>query len=124
MRLTTLRDDSPRCDNGRTCPHISATDRGTLIVQGYVTPDLVTPDLAAIPLPAGEIAVEVPLTLLPELATEPGAGLHVTDHGTVVFHGPAVSDPDTLAELTIPPSEAAIEISAAVLPFLEVAGRA
>lgn len=120
MRLTTLRDDSPRCDNGRTCPHISATDHGTLVVQGYATPGL-----AAVPgIPAGEIAIEVPLTLLPEVAVEPGTGLHVTDHDTVVFHGPAVSDPDTLAELTIPPGEAAIEIPAAVLPFLEVAGRA
>lgn len=120
MRLTTLRDDS-RCDNGRTCPHISATDRQTLIVQGYVT----TPGLAASPgIPAGEIAVEVPLTLLPELAAEPGTGRHVTDHGTVVFRGPAVSDPGTLAGLAIPPGEAAIEIPAAALPFLEVAGRA
>ena len=74
-------------------------------------------------IPAGEIAVEVPLTLLPELAAEP-VPLHVTDHGTVVFHGPAVRDPGILAELTIPPGEAAIEIPAAVLPFLEVAGRA
>ncbi|MGH3279865.1 MAG: hypothetical protein ACRDNW_12115 [Trebonia sp.] len=116
MRLITLRDDSPRCDNGRTCPHISATDRQTLIVQGYVT--------AAPGTPSGEIAIEVPLTLLPELAAEPGTGLQVTGRGTVVFHGPAVSDPDTLAELTIPPGEAAIEIPAAVLPFLEVAGHA
>jgi hypothetical protein len=51
-------------------------------------------------------------------------GRRFTDHGTVVFHGPAVSDPGTLAELTIPPGEAAIEIPAAALPFLEVADRA
>ncbi|MGH3159519.1 MAG: hypothetical protein ACRDNF_23495 [Streptosporangiaceae bacterium] len=120
MSLTTIRSDEERCDNGRTCPHVSATDRQTLVVQGYVTPEL-----AASPgIPAGEIAVEVPLELLPELAAESSAGLHVTDHGTVVFHGPAVSDPGTLAELTIPPGEAAIEIPAGVLPFLEVAGRA
>jgi len=117
MKLTTLRDNSPRCDNGRTCPHISATERRTLIVQGYVIPVLAA-------IPAGQIAIEVPLALLPELAAEPGTGLHVTGHGTVVFHGPAVSDPGALAELTIPPGEAAIEIPAAALPFLEVADRA
>jgi hypothetical protein len=118
MSLTTIRSDD-RCDNGRTCPHVSFTGRGTLIVQGYLVSD---PALAA-GLPAGEIAVEVPLALLPELAADPGA-LHVTGHGTVVIHGPAVSDPGTLAELTIPPGEAAIEIAAAALPFLEVADRA
>jgi hypothetical protein len=35
-----------------------------------------------------------------------------------------VSDPGTLAELTIPAGEAAIEIPAVTLPFLEVAGHA
>jgi len=35
-----------------------------------------------------------------------------------------VSDPGTLAELTIPAGEAAIEIPAATLSFLEVAGHA
>lgn len=120
MSLTTIRADA-LCDNGRTCPHVSATGRGTLVVQGYLVSD---PALAArIEVPAGKIAIEVPLALLPELASEDGS-LHVTDRGTVVFHGPAVSDPGDLAELTIPAGEAAIEIPAAALPFLEVAGRA
>jgi hypothetical protein len=116
MSLITIRDDY--CDNGRTCPHISATGRGTLIVQGYLTSD---PALAGRPgIPAGQTVIEVPLALLPELAAEPGAW-HVTGHGTVVMHGPALSDPGALAELTIPPGEAAIEIPATELPFLEVA---
>jgi hypothetical protein len=114
MSLTTIRGDS-QCDNGRTCPHVSATGRGTLVVQGYLVSDPASP--------AREIAVEIPLALLPELAEEPGA-LHVTGHGTVVIHGPAVTDLSSLAELTIPAGEAAIEIPAAVLPFLEVAGSA
>lgn len=121
MSLTTIRGDSV-CDNGRTCPHISATGRGTLIVQGYLVSD--PPPTTRLGIPASEIAVEIPLALLPEVAAEPGAALHVTGHGTVVIHGPALSDPGTLAELTTPPGEAAIEIPAAALPFLEVSIRA
>jgi hypothetical protein len=117
MSLTTIRSD---CDNGRTCPHVSAAGRETLVVQGYLIPGHETAQLG---IPAGETAIEIPLSLLPELASEHG-GLHVTDRGTVVFHGPAVSDPETLSELTIPGGEAAIEIPAARLPFLEVAGHA
>jgi hypothetical protein len=121
MSLTTLRANRD-CDNGRTCPHISATGRGTLVVQGYLVSD---PELASrLGIPAGETTVEVPLALLPELAAGPAGGLHVTSHGTAVLHGPAVSDPGTLAELTIPAGEAAIEIPAVTLPFLEVAGHA
>ena len=67
MSLTTIRSDD-LCDNGRTCPHVSATARQTLVVQGFVTPDLVVPP----GLPAGWITVEVPLRLLPELAANPG----------------------------------------------------
>ena len=121
MSLTTLRDD-PRCDNGRTCPHISVTGRGTLVVQGYLVSD---PALASrLKIPAGETVVEVPLILLPELEARSAEGPHVTSRGTAVLHGPAVSDPGTLAELTIPAGEAAIEIPAVTLPFLEVAGHA
>lgn len=68
--------------------------------------------------------MEVPLALLPELTARSAEVLHVTSHGTAVLHGPAVSDPGTLAELTIPAGEVAIEIPAATLPFLEVAGHA
>jgi hypothetical protein len=90
MSLTTLRANRD-CDNGRTCPHISATGRGTLVVQGYLVSD---PALASrLGIPAGETAVEVPLALLPQLAARPTEGLHVTSHGTAVLHGPAVSDP-------------------------------
>lgn len=117
MSLTTIRSNDKYCDNGRTCPHVSATGRGTLVVQGYLP-------AAAIPgIPAEDVAVEVPLDLLPELAGAPGA-LHLTGNGTVVIHGPAVTDPAVLAELTIPPGEAAIEVPAAVLPFLEAPGHA
>jgi hypothetical protein len=116
MSLTTIRFD---CDNGRTCPHVSATGRGTLVVQGYLVPDL----YFTVPqgIPAGHIAVKVPLSLLPELAAQPGA-LHLAADRTVVIHGPAVTDPGDLDDLTIPQGEAAIEVPASLLPFLEVAG--
>jgi hypothetical protein len=117
VSLTTIRKD---CDVGRTCPHVSATGRGTLVIQGYV---ITATETAAMRIPAGETAVEVPLSLLPELASAPGA-FQVTSRGTVVFHGPAVSDQEALAELAIPCGEAAIEVPATVLPFLEVAGHA
>jgi hypothetical protein len=51
--------------NGRTCPRIIATDRDTLIVQGY---RVVDPDtLAALGLPENESAVEIPRSLVPEV---------------------------------------------------------
>lgn len=120
MSLTTIRGDA-LCDNGRTCPHVSATGRGSLVVQGYLVSDAEV--ATKLGLAAEEIAIEVPLTLLPELAAAPGP-LCITDRGTVLMHGAAASHPDDLAELTIPSGEAAIEIPAATLPFLEVAGLA
>ena len=117
MSLITIRK---ACDVGRTCPHVSVTGRGTLVIQGYVITD---PEAAVLGIPAGDTAIEVPLSLLPELASPPGA-FQVTSRGTVVFHGPAVSDPEALAELVIPDGEATIEVPAAMLPFLEVTSRA
>lgn len=117
VSLITIRKD---CDVGRTCPHVSATGRGTLVIQGYV---ITATEAAALGIPARDTAIEVPLSLLPELASAPGA-FRVTSRGTAVFHGSAVSDPEALAELVIPRGEAAIEVPAAELPFLEVAGHA
>jgi hypothetical protein len=57
---------------GGTCPTAYLTDRGTAVVQGYVVDD---PEaLAALGLPAGETAVEVPVELLVE-AAQPVAGV-------------------------------------------------
>ena len=63
MKLTLLGDN---CANGRTCPRIYATDRGTLIVQGYNVLD--SEALEQLGLPAGESAVEIPVSLLKEVA--------------------------------------------------------
>lgn len=56
MKLTKLA--GPDCD-GKDCPTVFTTDRGTLAVQGY-TVDGPTPD--------GEAVVEIPVELLKEAA--------------------------------------------------------
>lgn len=59
MKLTKIAGD---CD-GKDCPAIFTTDRGTLAVQGYIV-DRTTPD--------GEAVVEIPLELLEEAARATG----------------------------------------------------
>ena len=58
MKLMLLRS---QCDNGRTCPNINTSDRGTFVVQGYVPP---LSDYGAFPLTPAESVVEIPLSLL------------------------------------------------------------
>lgn len=53
------------CGNGETCPRAGRTSRGTKLVQGYPVTD--PAELAALGVPAGEMVVEVPATLLPEV---------------------------------------------------------
>jgi hypothetical protein len=54
MKLTPLRG---ACRDG-TCPTIYATDRGTVVVQGYIVTD------ADLTVPEGEALVEIPAELL------------------------------------------------------------
>jgi hypothetical protein len=56
---------------GGDCPTVYATDRGTLVVQGYV---LDTDAVRQLTLPSGEGAVEVPAQLLLEVARQMKAG--------------------------------------------------
>lgn len=112
MRIVLLRD---ACGSGRTCPNINSTDRGSYVVQGYIVSSGQT-------LEPGHATVEVPLSLLPELASaNPRAGLFLTDRGTVLVSGAQVTDPDVLAELNMPATENAVEVPRSVLPELEVA---
>jgi hypothetical protein len=53
------------CPDGNTCPTISKTDRGTIVVQGLM---LSADDLSEIVLPDGETVVEIPAELLQEAA--------------------------------------------------------
>jgi hypothetical protein len=63
MRLTKIRD----CPDGRTCPAVHGTDRGTLMIIGRVVSD--SDVLAQMAIGPGEIAIEVPASLLPEVAS-------------------------------------------------------
>jgi hypothetical protein len=54
VKLTPVRG---ACRDG-TCPTIYATDRGTVVVQGYVVTD------ADVTVPEGEALVEIPAELL------------------------------------------------------------
>lgn len=67
MPLIPLTED---CADGRTCPVVRATGRGTVIVQGY---KLTAGDLAEITLGDGETAVEIPAELLLEAARAYGS---------------------------------------------------
>jgi hypothetical protein len=124
VKLILLRSS---CDNARICPNINATDRGTLVVQGYAVPNT---DVAALvddgPMLLGGVVVEVPLALLPELAGETTArpGLFLTDRGTVLVSGQAVTDAEVLAELSLPAGESAVEVPITALPELTVGGHA
>lgn len=59
MKLTLVRGT---CNDGKTCPGLYRTERGTYVVRGYVVDDAEA--LAELDLPAGETAVEVPAELL------------------------------------------------------------
>jgi hypothetical protein len=63
-----LRLIASQCDDG-DCPAIYATDRGSFIVQGLSVTD--PQALAALHLPSGEAAVEIPRSLILRAAREP-----------------------------------------------------
>lgn len=58
MQLVRLTD---ACPDGRDCPAIFQTDRGTIVVQGG---RLSPAEIAAMNLPEGETAAELPAELL------------------------------------------------------------
>jgi hypothetical protein len=113
MRLILLRST---CEVGRTCPNINVTDRDTYVVQGYPVSDYAG-------LAPGESVVEVPASLLPELAGHDSAhdAIRRTDRGIVMIRGRTLVDVESLRELSLPAGEAAVEISMSLLPKLEVA---
>jgi hypothetical protein len=62
-RLTRVRGDE--CQDGRTCPAVDASDRGTVVVTGTLVTD--SQILAQLAIGPGEAAVEIPAGLLPEV---------------------------------------------------------
>lgn len=62
MKVTVIRVIRDSCTDGKTCPALADTDRGSCIVVGKVVRD---PEaLAALGIGDDEMAVEVPAPLL------------------------------------------------------------
>jgi hypothetical protein len=62
MRLERLRGN---CNDGKTCPTLYRTDRGTVVVRGWTITDSAALD--ELDLPGGESAVEIPVELIAEV---------------------------------------------------------
>jgi hypothetical protein len=113
MKVVLLRDI---CPDRVSCPQLYSTDRGTYVVQGYVSTDLAHS--------SGQAVVEIPLKLVPEVAAHNHVDLYLTDRGTVLVRGTKVTDQEVLAAMQLPAGEDAVELAADVLPPLEVAANA
>jgi hypothetical protein len=61
MRLELLRG----CSDGKTCPAVHQTDRGTIVIQGWAVTDAEA--LEQLRMPPGELAVEIPAELVAEV---------------------------------------------------------
>lgn len=62
MRVTVVRVIRDSCPDGKTCPTLADTDRGSCVVVGKVVRD---PEaLAGLGIGDDEMAVEVPASLL------------------------------------------------------------
>lgn len=62
MKLTVIRVIRDDCTDGKTCPALADTDRGSCVVVGKVVTD--TEALGALGIGDDEMAVEVPASLL------------------------------------------------------------
>lgn len=100
------------CADGKTCPALHQTDRGTLVVRGWAVTD--SSLLDRLDLPAGMEAVEVPDELLAEVIDSWPAS-HRTGHGTLIVPGTTVTDLEALRQLSLPGNEQAVEVPASVL---------
>ena len=64
MKLRKVAGET--CPDGRTCPAVHHSDRQTLVIVGSLVRDPET--LAQLAIGPGETAIEVPASLLPEVA--------------------------------------------------------
>ena len=121
MELTMIRGD---CPDGRTCPAVRRwADRGTLLVTGTLITDPAL--LSELPVGQGEAVVEVPDTLIPEVAAGDGntwPAIHRADRGTLLVTGTLITDPALLSELPVGQGEAVVEVPDTLIP--EVAANA
>ena len=60
MKMTVVADT---CKAPKRCPTVYATDRGSIVVQGYIVRDAEN-----VEVPSGEALVEIPIDLLREAA--------------------------------------------------------
>jgi hypothetical protein len=68
LKLTKVRGDGELCPDGRTCPAAHTSNRGTVFVVGKIVTDPVA--LAQMAIGDDETVVEVPISLLPEVAAD------------------------------------------------------
>jgi hypothetical protein len=95
------------CNDNRTCPNINRdTDRGVWVIQGFAT--------------ALASAVLVPDSMVAEWMEFPA--IQRVGDGQALVTGRPVIDSATLAELSLPAGEAAVEISLSELPELNRMG--
>jgi hypothetical protein len=113
MRMTRLRS---ACDPKPTCPTLFLTDRGTLIVQGWI---VTGPAPADLPVSQGEAVVEVPVSLLwvtPTDVPSENPAFRLTGRDTAIVRGRIIDDPEVLAHLSLPDGETAVEVALSLLP--------
>lgn len=124
MKLRFLGKNSTNGD----CPTLYTTDRDTYLVQGWriFANDL----LAQLDIPEGHTAVEVPTELFEHLTKDglpagaikrlEGPLMVLTPEGTFVVQGLEVTDPEALAQMSIPDYETVVEVpKAAITALLE-----
>jgi hypothetical protein len=115
MKLTPIHIDCKPV----VCPTLYVTDRGTIVVQGFVVTGATMP----VELPPGWSRVEVPIALLREglpkadgfrllhvngTPTAMRPALDLTHRGTIVVHGLVVTDAEGVPEP--PPGESWVEV--------------
>ena len=108
MKIFLLRGDP--CPDRYSCPHLFATDHGTHVLQGRASNDL--------ECGPGQAAVEIPLTLIPEIGAHSHHDLHLTGRGTALIRGTKVTDTEVLAAIRLPADENVVELAENVLPAL------
>ncbi|MFD7939013.1 hypothetical protein ACFV4T_31575 [Streptomyces sp. NPDC059755] len=122
MKLRLLGTNS----TGGDCPTLYATDRESYIVQGWQL--FANELLMQLDIGEGETAVEVPTELFKHLRKDglPAASVDrvqdpvmiMTEQGTCVVQGKAVTDAQALAEMSIPHYETCVEVAKADLAAL------
>ena len=121
MQLRFLGKDSTPTNS----PTLYVTDQGSYIVQGWIVSD---PDiLARLEVTDDETLVEIPPALMTHLAKDGVNGAvsslvppiaHVTATGNFIIKAARVTDPSTLAQMSIPDHETCVEVARSAMMAL------